>query len=70
MRKSIVTPDGGTNPRINENWRELERIARVEITSEDPLFPIEHCVGEGGYDGLAHCFDRAAGDLDALRCNR
>jgi hypothetical protein len=46
MRKSIITPDGGTSPRINENWRELERIARVEITSENPLFPIENALGK------------------------
>ena len=46
MRKSIITPDGGTPARINDNWRELERIARVEITSEDPAFPIEHALGK------------------------
>jgi hypothetical protein len=51
MRKSIITPDGGTNPRINENWRELERIARVEITSEDPAFPIEHALGKTATTG-------------------
>jgi hypothetical protein len=46
MRKSIITPDSGTTSRIGENWRELDRIARVEITSEDPLFPIEHALGK------------------------
>ena len=46
MRKSIITPDGGTPARISDTWRELERIARVEITSEDPLAPIEHALGK------------------------
>ncbi len=31
---------------IRDNWRDLERIARVEITSEDPAFPIEHALGK------------------------
>jgi len=30
---------------IRDLWRDLERIARVEITSEDPAFPIEHALG-------------------------
>ena len=46
MRKSIITPDSGTTSRIDENWRELDRIARVEITSEDKLFPIENALGK------------------------
>ncbi len=46
MRKSIITPDSGTTARIKDNWRELERIARVEITSENALFPIEHALGK------------------------
>ena len=27
-------------------WLDLEEIARVEITSEDPAFPIEHALGK------------------------
>jgi hypothetical protein len=42
MRKSIVSPSPVTATPIRDIWRELERIARVEITSEDPAFPIEH----------------------------
>jgi hypothetical protein len=51
MRKSIITPDSGTTARINENWRELDRIARVEITSEDQSFPIEHALGKTATTG-------------------
>ncbi|WP_216843042.1 hypothetical protein [Granulicella sp. S190] len=31
---------------IGDLWRDLERIARVEISSEDEQFPIEHALGK------------------------
>ncbi len=46
MRKSIVSPSAVTATPISDLWRDLERIARVEISSEDPLFPIEHALGK------------------------
>ena len=46
MRKSIVSPSPVTATPIRDNWRDLERIARVEITSEDEAFPIEHALGK------------------------
>jgi hypothetical protein len=46
MRKSIVTPSPVAATPIRDIWRDLERIARVEITSEDPVFPIEHALGK------------------------
>jgi hypothetical protein len=46
MRKSIVSPTPATATPIRDLWRDLERIARVEITSEDPEFPIEHALGK------------------------
>lgn len=46
MRKSIVSPSATATPPIRDNWRDLERIARVEITSEDENFPIEHALGK------------------------
>jgi hypothetical protein len=51
MRKSIIASDGGTPAKISDNWRELERIARVEITSEDPAFPIEQALGKALTEG-------------------
>ena len=45
MRKSIVSPSAVTATPISDIWRDLERIARVEISSEDEQFPIEHALG-------------------------
>ncbi len=56
MRKSIVTPTAAAATLIPGHWRDLERIARVEITSEDPNFPIEHALGKAETTGW-----RAAG---------
>jgi hypothetical protein len=46
MRKSIVSPTPTAATPIRDLWRDLERIARVEITSEDGAFPIEHALGK------------------------
>jgi hypothetical protein len=46
MRKSIVSPSAVAATPISDLWRDLERIARVEISSEDPQFPIEHALGK------------------------
>jgi len=46
MRKSIVSPSAVTTTPISDLWRDLERIARVEISSEDEQFPIEHALGK------------------------
>lgn len=46
MRKSIVTPTIVSALPTNDHWRDLVRIARVEMTSEDPSFPIEQALGK------------------------
>ena len=51
MRKSIVSPTAAATTPIEGNWRDLERIARVEITSEDAAFPIEHALGKAATTG-------------------
>jgi hypothetical protein len=51
MRKSIVSPTAATKTPLRDNWRDLERIARVEITSEDAAFPIEHALGRSDTGG-------------------
>jgi hypothetical protein len=56
MRKSIVSPSATATTPISDLWRDLERIARVEISSEDEQFPIEHALGKKGTTGW-----RAAG---------
>jgi Anaphase-promoting complex, subunit 10 (APC10) len=45
MRKSIISTSTAAAMPTNEQWRDLERIARVEISSEDAAFPIEHALG-------------------------
>ena len=51
MRKSIVSPSTVAATPISDLWRDLERIARVEISSEDEQFPIEHALGKKGTTG-------------------
>ncbi len=47
MRKSVtsgagLSGDGGA--LATEVWLDLEKIARVEVSSEDELFPVEHAL--------------------------
>ena len=56
MRKSIVSPSAVAATPISDLWRDLERIARVEISSEDEQFPIENALGKKSTTGW-----RAAG---------
>ncbi len=48
MRKKLINSDT-MRPHSQEEWLDLEEIARVEVTSEDPNFPIEAALtaGEG-----------------------
>ena len=41
MRKSIITPGGQDAATPADDWLDLDRLARVEVTSEDPGHPIE-----------------------------
>ena len=43
MRKRILEVDAATaGPQEYEHWLDLKRLASVEVTSEDPAFPIEN----------------------------
>ena len=47
MRKTLIDGDpllDSKAPATEDGWLDLEQIATVEITSEDPLFPIEHAL--------------------------
>jgi hypothetical protein len=69
MRKRIVKPhhaqQGGQS---DKGWHDLEQIATVEVTSEDPSFPIEYAFGsieglgwrasEGGQQQIRIIFDK------------
>ena len=56
MRKRIIPPVKQDTPPPGENWLDLERVAQVEITSEDPAHPIESALVPGQISGW-----RAAG---------
>ena len=46
MRKRIVGPHHSQQAgQSDKGWLDLERIATVEVTSEDPNFPIESALG-------------------------
>ena len=51
MRKSIVSPSSATDSPIQEAWRDLVRIARAEMTSEDAAFPLEQALGKTASTG-------------------
>ena len=44
MRKSLIHPDAKP-PLDTGPWLDLEAVGQVQISSEDPLFPIEHALG-------------------------
>lgn len=46
MRKSVITPTAGSTASTREEWLDLEKIAQVEISSEDVSMPIEHALGK------------------------
>ena len=41
MRKSLITPGGQDRPPRADGWLELDRVARVEVSSEDPDHPVD-----------------------------
>jgi len=52
MRKALMdASDICSARRTSEEWLELERMAKVEITSEDPKFPIESALSLGKGSG-------------------
>lgn len=54
MRKSLIhgTASTATPPSTGENsWFDLDTIATVEISSEDPRFPIEHALSNAPSEG-------------------
>ncbi len=41
VRKSLIAPISQTDPASDQVWLDMERIASVEVTSEQPGYPIE-----------------------------
>ena len=51
MRKHLFSPVPPTPPLSGQEWLDLERLARVEVTSEDALHPIESALLPGAESG-------------------
>ena len=52
MRKRIIPPQPPqSRGELEEGWLDLEQIATIEVTSEDPKFPIESAFGPKGGAG-------------------
>jgi hypothetical protein len=44
VRKVLIDSENGKPKDQEESWLDLERVAAVELSSEDPDFPIEHAL--------------------------
>ncbi len=51
MRKRIIEREARPSPVEAAGWLDLERLARAEITSEDPQHPIEDALSPPGNGG-------------------
>ena len=51
MRKRIYSPATQDTLAPDQKWLELERLAQVEISSEDPAYPIESALLAGEQSG-------------------
>src|SRR5947209_20169187 len=52
MQKTVMPRAGGETQREStDNWLDLEAVASVEVTSEDPEFPIEGALTLAGGRG-------------------
>ncbi|HEY6374268.1 MAG TPA: hypothetical protein VIX90_01965, partial [Edaphobacter sp.] len=51
MRKLVITNEAAAKHIEGDEWLDLEKIAGVEMTSEDPAFPIEGALAEDGTTG-------------------
>ena len=56
MRKTILAGEDAVTVPAGGAWLDLEAVARVEISSEDAMFPVEHALGTDATTGW-----RAAG---------
>jgi F5/8 type C domain-containing protein len=51
MRKRIINKDVRNVSASNQNWLDLQRLAQVEVTSEDAEYPVEAALISGGGSG-------------------
>lgn len=56
MRKSALNTASSTQPRPSlDNWLDLEHLASLEISSEDPAHPFEHALEGEETEGWKSC---------------
>lgn len=68
MRKSIIAPGGQNAATPEDEWLDLDLLARVEVTSEDPGHPIESAlIPDRGLGWLAA---RPGSQIVRLRFNK
>jgi hypothetical protein len=51
MRKRIINPIQQQTESSDHKWLDIEKIAVVEVTSEDAAFPIENALLKGKFSG-------------------
>lgn len=51
MRKRIIDPTSENLSSMDEEWLDLKHHAKVELTSEDPAYPIEEALDINGGSG-------------------
>src|SRR5215468_10860088 len=51
MRKRLVDPTAERLVTLGQGWLDLERVAVVEVTSEDEHYPVESAFGSAGARG-------------------
>jgi hypothetical protein len=51
MRKSILSPDVDHAITSSDQWLDLEELASVEVSSENPLYPFEDALYGAERDG-------------------
>jgi hypothetical protein len=51
MRKRIIGQEGAGASPAGSPWMDIERLAQVEISSEDPAYPIESALQPGAGPG-------------------
>ena len=54
MRKKVFTQDADNSSSTEGRWLDLDRLAQVEVTSEDPAHPVENALllGRDGWRAL------------------
>jgi hypothetical protein len=51
MRKRLITPIPQAAPPRDEGWLDIERVAVVEVTSEEKGYPVEYALVSGETQG-------------------